>query len=200
MEQAEEVLQFWFGSLDEDGFADSAQGKLWFAGKGADAVIAGRFTGLVERALAGELDDWAEQPASLIALITLLDQFPRNIYRSSAMAFSGDGRASDLVNRAIAAGLDRQMPIAWRSMFYLPLEHAENLAEQNLSVAMFELLLAEVPAVRRAELAGNLDWARRHRDIIARFGRFPHRNAAMQRQPTPEESAWLDGGGDRFGQ
>lgn len=199
MEAADGVLDFWFGALDQDGFAAPSQGKLWFGGQ-ADALIQQRFGERVEQALAGQLDDWTREPGSLMALITLLDQFPRNIYRGSPRAFSGDSRARALVNDAIARGVDRKMPASWRIMFYLPLEHAESLADQNLCVAMVELLLAATPLARRAELEGSLEWATRHRDIVTRFGRFPHRNQVLQREPTREEVAWLDTGGDRFGQ
>ena len=199
MESAAGVLDFWFGPLDQDGFAAPSQGKLWFGGQ-ADAVIQQRFGERVEQALAGQLDGWAREPESMMALITLLDQFPRNIHRGSPLAFSGDSLARALVNEAIARGVDKELPASWRIMFYLPLEHAESLADQNLCVAMYELQLAATPSGWRAELEGSLEWARRHRDIVARFGRFPHRNQVLQREPTKEEIDWLNTGGDRFGQ
>lgn len=199
METAEDVLDFWFGGLDSEGFCASSRHKLWFGGK-ADADIQRRFGERLDQALAGRLTGWGQHPASLVALITLLDQFSRNIYRGKPEAFSGDALAQQLVNKAIAEGVDREFPASWRIMFYLPLEHAENLADQNLCVAMYELLLAATPISRRGEIEPSLDWARRHRDIVARFGRFPHRNQVMQREATVEENAWLANGGDRFGQ
>ncbi len=200
MKTAEDILQFWLGPLDENGFADPEKARLWFGGKSADVQISTQFGELVELALESELDAWAEDAGGLMALVTLLDQFPRNIYRGSQRAFGGDLRARELVNRAIAHDLDKIMPAAWRQMFYLPLEHAENLSDQNLSVAMFERLLADTPQQCREPVHDSLRWARRHRDIIARFGRFPHRNTVMKRRPTEEELEWLEQGGERFGQ
>lgn len=200
MDSVGRILDFWFGELDEYGFAGPEKRKSWFAGKATDRLIEQNFGSLVVRALAGELDAWAEETPSLMALVTLLDQFPRNIYRGSARAFSGDQRSCELVNEAIARETDREMPPGWRSMFYLPLEHAENLADQNLCVAMLEAMMTGCPATHRDELVGSLEWARQHRDIIARFGRFPHRNKVLGRQPSPSEEAWLRGGGNSFGQ
>ena len=199
METAEDVLDFWFGELDSDGFCATSRHKLWFGGK-ADADIQRYFGERLEQALVGQLAVWGQQPASLMALITLLDQFPRNIYRGRPEAFSGDALAQQLVNKAIAEGVDRELPASWRIMFYLPLEHAENLADQNLCVAMYELLLAVTPTSRQAEIEASLDWARRHRDIVARFGRFAHRSQVLQREASAEEIAWLADGGNRFGQ
>lgn len=199
MQTAQQVLDFWFGELDSDGFCATNRHKLWFGGK-ADADIQRRFGEGLEQALAGRLTGWSQQPSSLMALITLLDQFTRNHYRGRPEAFSGDALAQQLVNKAIAEGVDRELPASWRIMFYLPLEHAESLVDQNLCVAMYEQLLAVTPMSRQAEVEASLNWARRHRDIVARFGRFPHRNRVLQRQSSAEEIAWLADGGDRFGQ
>ncbi len=200
MKVAEEILEFWFGSLDDNGFVVSGKAKRWFGGKTVDALIAERFGEWVKQALASKLDAWADTPQGLMALVTLLDQFPRNIYRGSRQAFSGDARAREWVNWAIANGIDRSMPAAWRLMLYMPLQHAENLSDQNLSVAMYELLLMTTPEQCHERIADSLRWARRHRDIVARFHRFPHRNAVMQRPSTLQESDWLAQGGERFGQ
>jgi uncharacterized protein (DUF924 family) len=200
MKVATEILDFWFGSLDDNGFAEPGKAKLWFGGKAADALIAERFGKWVTYALASKLDAWADNAEGLMALVTLLDQFPRNIYRGSRRAFSGDARARDWANLAIANGIDRSMPPAWRLMLYMPLQHAENLSDQNLSVAMYELLLASTPEQCCERVTDSLRWARRHRDIVARYGRFPHRNAVMQRPSTEQERDWLAQGGDRFGQ
>jgi uncharacterized protein (DUF924 family) len=200
METASGILEFWFGKLDQYGFASPSQEKLWFSGQHADASIEQRFRDRVQQALDGGLEEWAAEPASLMALITLLDQFPRNIYRGKQQAYSGDRRALHLVNAGIASAIDRDMPAAWRMMFYLPLEHAEDLTAQNLCVAMYELLLAATPVARQSRVEDSLQWARRHRDIVARFGRFPHRNDVLKRKSTAAEIAWLHEGGDRFGQ
>lgn len=200
MKEAQDVLDFWFGKLDAGGYVSSQHRKLWFAGEQVDEDIRRRYGGLVESALAGELQGWEAQTDSLMALITLLDQFPRNLYRATARAFSGDARASALVQRAIAEDRDQQMPAGWRMMFYMPLEHAESLSEQNLCVAKLELMLAQEGEERREAIEDGLRWAREHRDIVAHFGRFPHRNALLQRSATEEEREWLSAGGKRFGQ
>lgn len=195
-----QVLDYWFGRLDSHGLAPADRRRRWFAGQETDRYIADAFGGLVQQALAGELDHWAQQPDSLVALVTLLDQFPRNIYRGSAQAFSGDQRACEWVNRGIAQGVDGQLPLCWRTMFYMPLEHSESLVAQNLCVALLEQMHAKAAAPCEDYLRGCVDWARQHREIIVRFGRFPHRNAVLQRAATAEETAWIDGGGSRFGQ
>lgn len=195
-----QVLDYWFGPLDSHGLAPADRRRRWFAGQETDRHVATVFGDLVAQALAGELDHWAGQPDSLVALVTLLDQFPRNIYRGSAQAFSGDQRACQLVNQGIAQGVDGQLPLCWRTMFYMPLEHSESLAAQNLCVTLLEQMQANAVVSCQDYLRGCVDWARQHRDIIARFGRFPHRNAVLGRAPTADETAWMDGGGSRFGQ
>lgn len=200
MLEAEQVLDFWFGELDANGLAEADRRKRWFAGKATDEAIANQFGSLVERALNRELDEWAADTHSLVALVTLLDQFPRNIYRSSERAFSGDARACQFVNAAIAAGTDRLMPMCQRAMFYMPLEHAEDLTAQNLCVVLLEGMLRDAVDPCHDYLQGCVQWARQHRDIVAQFGRFPHRNQVLARESSAAEAAWMAAGGQSFGQ
>ena len=196
MSSPNDVLRYWFG--DEP---LQPRNKLWWqGGDQLDRDIAARFGQLVERALAGELDHWAETPRGRLALVILLDQFTRNIYRGSGKAFAGDEPALRIVRDGIAAGDDQRLHPLERTFFYLPLEHAESLAAQDEAVARFEQLLSETPEEHRETVAGSLDYARQHHEIIARFGRFPHRNKVLGRESTPAEAAYLDAGGRRFGQ
>ena len=132
-----------------------------------------------------ELDGWMAEAGSALALVLLLDQVPRNIFRGSGHAFATDGAARLCANRAIAQGFDARVESAMRMFFYLPFEHSEDPAEQQRSLELFAALGD----------AGLLGYATAHRDVIAKFGRFPHRNAALGRINTPEEQAWLDAGG-----
>ena len=150
-----------------------------------DREITQRFLACHEAAAAGRLADWEATPEGALALLILLDQFPRNMFRDSARAFATDPLARAVAERAVARGLHRQMPSGERMFFQLPFEHSENLADQERSLA----LSLEING-------GKADsYAEGHADIIRRFGRFPHRNATLGRLTTPEEQAFLDGGG-----
>lgn len=198
---AREILELWFGSSDVRADADPAKRVLWWGGGPAlDAEIRERFGALHARALAGELDGWADTPPGRLALIVLLDQLSRNIHRGRAGAFAGDGAAQRHALAAIAAGEDRALGPDQRGFLYMPLEHAEDLALQERSVALFTALAADLPPERQAAGETLVDFARRHRDIVARFGRFPYRNAVLGRESTPEERAWLATDPETFGQ
>ncbi|MDH4041161.1 MAG: DUF924 domain-containing protein [Gammaproteobacteria bacterium] len=184
------IHRFWFGPLDAAGFAAPEQNRLWFgASAQTDAVIATRFGTLVSRALAGELEHWAGGDEGLIALVLLLDQFTRNIHRGTPGAFAGDGRALALAQQAIAGGRHRALPAIHRVFLYLPLEHCEDLAVQEECVRLFAELAGEAGAGRIGDFAR---YAAAHRDVIARFGRFPHRNAILGRTSSPGELAYLE--------
>ena len=188
----EAVLDFWFGPLDADGLPSSAAVARWFGGGEAfDEEIRERFGGLVEQALSGGLEAWADAPRELLALVIALDQFPRNLFRGAARAFAGDERALALARDAVDAGWARHLLPAERNLLYLPFEHAEGLAEQERCCALYRELLADCPPAARARFAGSLEYAERHRATIRRFGRFPARNAALGRTSTPEEAAFL---------
>lgn len=195
------VLSFWFGGTGDAVTIANRQAGLWWGGDAAtDADIRQRFGALHAAAVAGELDHWAVSPSGRLALIIVLDQFSRNLYRRQAAAFAQDGKALQLAQAAIAAGADRKLAPIRRVFLYLPLEHAEDLAAQRLCVEKFTALHNSVaPAVRKT-FAFYLDFAWQHYDIIARFGRFPHRNAVLGRAPTPEEAGWLQASKTHFGQ
>ncbi len=195
----EAILDFWFGDSLRDPAAARARAAVWFqASADFDREIAERFGGGIERAAAGELDAWCDAARSALALVLLLDQFPRNVYRGTPLAFASDARAQEVALAAIAAGFDAELEPLAASFFYLPLEHAEDLGLQELCVELCEALAARAPAEQREILAEFSDFARRHRELIRRFGRFPHRNALLGRQPSREELAYLASGGDSF--
>jgi uncharacterized protein (DUF924 family) len=194
------VLDFWLGDGIENEWPTQDLGKRWFGGGAElDADIRARFGADVTNAVAGGLQDWEQQPLTRLALVILLDQFTRNVFRGKAQAFAGDARAQQLVLRTIASGEDGQLPWAGRVFLYMPLMHAENLALQDECVASFTRLVADAPESLKVRLQNNLDFARQHRDIVVRFGRFPYRNAVLGRADTPEEKDFLLKG-PRFGQ
>lgn len=197
---AAQVLDYWLGDAMQRGWPSQSRSNLWFGGgKAQDADIAERFGSWVDQALDGALADWETTPEARLALVILLDQFTRNIFRGQGRAFDGDARAQALVVDALRRDWDRQLPLAGAVFLYMPLMHAEDLALQDACVRCFESLLARAPAEREKDLQGNLAFARQHRDIIARFGRFPYRNAALGRSSTEQEQQFLRDG-PRFGQ
>ena len=193
------LLDWWFGHAESPDEISADKGKLWFGKKDSqDLEARERFGVFVDQALAGELTEWTQRPEGWLAMVLLLDQLPRMIFRDSPKAFSGDLRAQKLVAQGIAANFDRQLKPIQRVFIYLVFEHCENLAVQNEAVSRFIDLLAEQPESERAVFADNLDYAERHRKVIARFGRFPHRNAVLGRESTAEELAFLSQPGSRF--
>jgi len=169
------VLAFWRAAGPDKWFEKDA---------GFDAAISERFHATYEAAAARRLG-WDEDAQDALALVIVLDQFPRNMFRDSARAFAADPRAREVASRAIARGFDQRVPAAERMFFYLPFEHSEKLADQERCVALNR-------ATGDAEAT---KWAEHHADIIRRFGRFPHRNAVLGRATTVEEQAFLDSGG-----
>ncbi|MDI3323510.1 DUF924 family protein [Pontibacterium granulatum] len=198
--QVEEILQFWFGEM-ADGFPTSDRTALWWgASDETDQLIGELFGALVRQALRGELAAWSESPRARLALIILLDQFTRSIFRSTPEAFSGDGQALALCQSGMERGHDQALEYAERQFFYMPLEHAEDLAVQDESIRCFENLLMEVPPHKKVVAQGSLDFAHQHRDQIARFGRFPHRNRVLGRDSTTEELIFLNQSNHNWGQ
>ena len=160
--------------------------KRWFKKDAAfDEAIRARFLGAHEAAAAGKLTDWEATAQGALALLILLDQFPRNMFRDDARAFATDPLARAIAAGAIVRGFDGQVAVELRAFFYLPFEHSENLADQERGIAFY----------KAAGDADGLKWAGIHADIIRRFGRFPHRNKVLGRATTPEEQTFLDGGG-----
>jgi steroid delta-isomerase-like uncharacterized protein len=199
-EEPEALLAFWFGADLASPAAVGERVRAWFEGGPAvDRELRARFADLPERAASGALDAWATSPHPALARVIALDQLPRNLHRGSARAFAYDGVALEAAEAALAAGFDRALHPLEAGFLYLPFEHAERLDAQQRAVALFEALEARAAPALRTTLAEWADYARRHREVIERFGRFPHRNAALGRVPTAAERAWLAAGGERFG-
>ncbi|WP_095144596.1 MULTISPECIES: DUF924 family protein [unclassified Pseudomonas] len=193
------LLDWWFGSADSPNEVAAQKGGLWFGKRDSqDLEARTRFGDLVEQALAGGLPEWTQRPEGWLALVLLLDQLPRMIFRENPKSYAGDLRAQKLVAQGIAADFDRQLRPIQRVFIYLVFEHCEHLAVQNEAVSRFAQLLAEQPEAERAVFADNLDYAERHQTIIARFGRFPHRNAVLGRESTAEELVFLSKPGSSF--
>jgi uncharacterized protein (DUF924 family) len=193
-----ELLSYWFGDLDDDGHPTSDRSMWWKKNPVVDDELRERFGDDVTAALGGRRDDWAQTPRGRLALILLLDQLTRNIHRDTPGAFAGDKRALEHSLEALERGEDRQLPSIYRVFVYMPLEHSEDTRLQARCCALFAKLRDEVPQRLRDEYTNYVDYAERHRVIIDRFGRFPHRNAILGRQPTVEELAFLEQPGSRF--
>jgi uncharacterized protein (DUF924 family) len=195
----EPLLTFWFGSLQE-GFADHDHRQAWFTGgRAMDERVRERFADLPEAAAAGTLDAWLDSPRGRLAWIIACDQLPRHLYRGTAQAFAYDRRALAAARVGIEAGVDRELGFDERAFFYLPFEHSESTVDQHTAVGLFTALRDSAPAERR-ELAGSwLPHAIQHRDLILRFGRFPHRNAVLGRASSAAEHEYL-ATGSTFGQ
>ena len=192
MSDIEEILSFWFGAIRDEPsyFADCAQ--RWFAQNADfDREIARRFQADYERAAEGQLADWTQTAQGGAALILVLDQFPRNMFRNDPRAFATDPLAQQIAEQMIAAGLDRQLRLVERYFVYVPFMHSEQRAHQQRSVTLFQQLAAQ-----RAYF--DTSYAVRHKDVIARFGRFPHRNRVLGRVSTPAELAFLKQPGSSF--
>ena len=176
-----DVIEFWF--------APGVEEKWFRPPPDFDAEIVRRFGALYEQAAAGRLADWEVTPDGALALLILLDQFSRNMFRESPKAFAADPLACAIAERAIAAGHDLAVPVERRIFFYMPLEHAEDLARQDRCCALVR---------ERCDLGEYVGFADRHRTVIARFGRFPHRNAVLGRDSTPEEIEYLENRDEPF--
>jgi len=194
--QAKAVFDFWF--QPSEGQAADAPRREWFQkDDDFDREIAGRFGALIEQALAGGLRHWDDEgPRSALARILVLDQFCRNVHRGTPLAFAGDPQALQAALAMVDAHQDETLTPLQRGFIYLPFEHAEDMAMQERAVDLFERMLDAEPAA--PGVAGMLDFARRHREVIKRFGRFPHRNAILGRESTPEEQAYLQQPGSGF--
>lgn len=173
------INSFWFGSSDSPDYGKDR--KEWFVkDPDFDADIATRFGKVIDAASQGQLNMMAESPEGSVALVVVLDQFSRNVYRDEARAFANDARALRLARDAIDRGFDHQVMPVMRKFLYLPFEHSEDLHDQERALELFADLGAQ-----------DLEWAQKHHRIIAQFGRFPHRNAILGRMSTPEEKAFL---------
>ncbi|NEQ21248.1 MAG: DUF924 domain-containing protein [Microcoleus sp. SIO2G3] len=191
MSQADTILEFWFGKPDEADYGKSR--KVWFTKNPEfDDEVRSRFLNVHNQAAAGKLDDWKTTPQSCLALIILLDQFPRNMFRGQPQAFATDPQALAYAKYAVTQGFDKELPKLQRWFVYLPFEHSENLADQHQCVELCEQM-DDDPDTREA-----IDYAYRHLRVIERFGRFPHRNQILGRETTPEEAEFLKQPGSSF--
>ncbi|MBX3127459.1 MAG: DUF924 domain-containing protein [Polyangiaceae bacterium] len=196
----DDVLEFWFGELAPDGsVSDGVSARWWKKDEAFDRTIEQRFGESLERAGGGQLDDWAESAAGTVALIVLLDQFSRNVYRNSPGAFANDARALALTTRLLDSGAHLELPAAHAYFALMPLMHSESLADQERGVALFSALAERATSSTvRGMFQNAADFAERHRVIVARFGRFPHRNAILGRPSSAEEEDFLKQPGSSF--
>lgn len=178
---ARDILEFWFSE---------AARPSWFKASAAfDRAVENALRPAYEQALAGRLEAWRSSAEGCLALCLLLDQVPRNLFRGTAQAYSSDEAAREVCRQALAQGFDQELAAEQRLFIYLPLEHSENLADQEDCCTLIAALDGE---------ASWVDYALRHREIIARFGRFPHRNAVLGRESSAAEQAFLSGPGSSF--
>lgn len=199
METADAIHEFWFGTDTDDAKVADQKAKLWWSKDTAvDHNIAQRFEKSTLAAVDGLLDSWKSTPRGLLALILLTDQFPRNMYRGTPASFACDHFALQLCKQGLEQGVDQLLRPIERVFVYLPLEHSEAIADQELAVHLMAQLASEVSAVQKSTFDGFHQFAIRHRDIIARFGRFPHRNEILGRTSTEEETAFLKTAGSSF--
>jgi uncharacterized protein (DUF924 family) len=193
------VIDFWFGPQSV-GFCGAAARQRWFAAHlEFDREISHRFGSLLQDAADDKLTTWLSDPRGRLAFIIVTDQFSRQIHRGTARAFATDAIALTAARDGLALGHDRSLGYDERAFFYLPFEHSESKDDQDLSVALFTRLADETPASNRGHSDEALRFARNHREIVLKFGRFPHRNAHLGRESTPAELAFLETA-SRFGQ
>ncbi|MBW2504927.1 MAG: DUF924 domain-containing protein [Deltaproteobacteria bacterium] len=196
----QEILGFWFGALLDRSVPISKERRaLWFAGRAAtDQMIRDRFATTLNFALKNACQDWLAVPLARLAYIVLLDQFSRHIHRGTPAAFAGDQHALAASLAGMERGVDLELNPVGRAFFYLPLEHAEDLSFQERSVAAFDNLRTLASESQKGYFESFYDYAIRHRDVIARFGRFPHRNRILGRDSTLEERDFLKQPGSSF--
>jgi uncharacterized protein (DUF924 family) len=191
MSQVQEILEFWFGKPDEPEYGKNR--KVWFTKNPKfDQEVRSRFLSVYQQAAAGQLDGWKTSPLGCLALIILLDQFPRNMFRGQPQAFATDSQALAYAQHAVAHGFDSQLLPIQRLFVYMPFEHSENIEHQRQCVELFSAL------EDNPECASGVDYAHRHLKVIDRFGRFPHRNEILGRETTPEEAEFLKQPGSSF--
>lgn len=204
---AQEVLLFWFGPRPYTRDSLQRHSRLWFPDSAApelepqaDELIRDRFATTMQAAECGELAGWESTPRRRLALILLLDQFPRNVHRGTPLAFAHDHAALSLAMSGMQFGADAALHPIERVFFYTPLMHAESLEVQEESVAAFRRLRSEAPLELADLLGRSLEYALRHQEIVRRFGRFPHRNRTLGRASSEQEADWLAHGGEHLGQ
>jgi len=195
----EDVLSFWFGELDAEGRADDAHRASWWKKDPAfDTKILERFAATREAIIAGERDDWLTSPRGRLAYIIVLDQFSRNMHRDSADMYTADHLSVGATLAGVEAGDDKTFSCDERTFFYMPLMHSEALEDQEKCVELFSAFCEELEGKIKEGVEGNVKYAVIHRDIVKRFGRFPHRNQILDRASTDEEAEFLKQPGSSF--
>jgi uncharacterized protein (DUF924 family) len=188
----DEVTDFWFGTLDAQGCADAIHAERWWKKSAAfDDELRRRFGPLHEAVANGEHNDWLANPRGRLAYVVVLDQFSRNMFRDTPRMYAYDGLARAATHQGIAQAAHRALAHDERIFLYMPLQHSEDLADQELCVALFASLCEGLEGELRERAIKNIGYAERHRDIVKRFGRFPHRNRILGRASTPEELVFL---------
>ncbi len=197
----EKIIKFWFGEL-ENQLSTTQHQRIWYQSTAQDdALIRDQFSHLYEQAMQRNLENWLSSAQGTMALIILLDQMPRNMFRSTAQAFVSDHLALEYCLYGLEKGFDKQLALVERAFFYHPLEHAEDLNMQNKAVTLFQRMQQTYTnEAQQSFIRNSLHFAIEHRDIIERFSRFPHRNAALKRKSSEAEIAYLQASGVNFGQ
>ena len=192
MERYEEILHYWFGHIEDTVLPTQNRTKIWFSGTPeVDNELREKFKIDIEKAISGNYDNWEKEPRSLLALVIIFDQFSRNIYRATAMAFAQDDKALDLCIKGIEKQYDHKLSLIERAFFYMPLMHSENIDMQATSVRAFKMLLDLSFPEARPLFQNFFDYALRHYQVIEQFGRFPNRNIALKRKSTKAEEEFL---------
>lgn len=198
MSTPEDVLSFWFGAHDDPAYPQTRSALWWGKDPETDADIRARFGPLLDRFAEGGLRDWATSARGTLALVVLLDQLTRNMHRDGSGMYALDHEAQDLVLKALDRQLDRDLLPQERAFLFMPLMHAENRALQRLACRLFTRDASTARPADRAGADNMRDYAEKHRVIVERFGRFPHRNSILGRESTPEEQAFLAGPDSSF--
>jgi len=193
------ILQFWFGDVDALGRSDIMHSRRWFMKDEAfDSEITDRFADIYADVRAGRREAWLDDPRGRVAYVIVLDQFPRNMFRGTARAFEGDRQALAAAVEGVARHDDIELTVNERSFLYMPYMHSEDIDMQERSVALFQDLAANAPSELHGSMVAAVQYAEKHREIIARYGRFPHRNTVLGRESTPEEVAFIAQPGSGF--
>lgn len=200
MKEVDKILDFWFGEI-RDGLCVEDRNEFWFmSDKRTDLTIKNDFENLVLKAADGKLSDWESTPTGSLAMIILLDQFPRNIYRGTPNAFQFDGHARRICKQGLLEGMDKELELIHRCFYYMPLEHSEYMKDQELCVNLYSRMKESADKKHQDQINHSLKYAQIHRDIILRFGRFPHRNKILNRKSTEAEMNFILNEGPKFGQ
>lgn len=199
METPASILAFWFGDCAEDALTAARQSTLWWnKDPHTDQAIRRRFAPTLEKLQGNALESWSATAKGALALILLTDQLPRNMFRNTAQAFAYDQQALAWCKQGLSCQLPTELRLIEQVFFYMPLEHSEHLPDQEQAVSLFAVLRDQASVTQRPVFAQFLDFAQRHRDIIQRFGRFPHRNALLGRVSSAAEQAFLLQKGSSF--